>query len=307
VNPQTNFLAVGFFLVLGIAATVVLIIWLGRAGDSQPKEQYVVEIEGDVNGLGNGSAVRYLGVNVGSVVDIRLHTEAEPHVDVYIAIQEGLPVDEATYATLVVQGVTGIANIDLGSDRERARPQVTNKDGYIVIPFRATGLSAMLASSGDLTTDARQLLAQLNVLTGEENLVRMRTILNNLESVSQTLADERGQIPMLLEDVRAAVASFERAGRGLESVVRDDWPEIAADLKATSGSLRAVSARVDGWLENNDDNVERLLGEGLSSVTAMAVDLRETADELSRLSAKLRDDPSRIIYRTQHDPVVAEP
>ena len=219
-NPQTNFLAVGIFLVVGIVATVVLIIWLGQAGDNQPKAHYVVEIEGDVNGLGNGSAVRYLGVNVGSVVDISLHTVTDPHVDVFIAIQEELPIDEATYATLVVQGVTGIANIDLGSDRERAIPQVENKDGYVVIPFRATGLSAMLQSSGDLTTDARQLLAQLNALTGEHNLARLRTILNNLESVSQTLADERGQIPALLEDMRSAVASFERTGRGLESVVR---------------------------------------------------------------------------------------
>ena len=64
---------------------------------------------------------------------------------------------------------------------------------------------------------------------------------------------------------------------------------------------------MDGWLEANDENVNQLLGEGIGSVTLLVEDLRVTADELTRLSTRLREDPSRIIYRTQHDPVVVDP
>jgi phospholipid/cholesterol/gamma-HCH transport system substrate-binding protein len=306
-NPHTNYLAVGFFLMLGIVATVVLVIWLGQAGDNTPKAQYTVMIEGDVNGLSNGSVVRYLGVNVGSVVDIGLHTDTAPHVDVMIDIQEDIPIDEATYATLVVQGVTGIANVDLGSDESRAQPQVKDADGLTVIPFRATGLSAMLAGSGDLTTDARRLLAQLNAWTDRENLERVRTILANIESVTESLADQREEIPALVDSLKRAVAGLERTVGGLEGAIQNDWPLIAGDLRATSSNLRQVSSRVDGWLESNDESVNKLLGEGLDSVSELVIDLRVTADELSRLSSKLREDPSRIIYRAQHDPVLAEP
>ena len=36
-------------------------------------------------------------------------------------------------------------------------------------------------------------------------------------------------------------------------------------------------------------------------------DLRGLSDQLSDLTLKLRDDPSRLVYRVRHDPVVAEP
>ena len=306
-NPHTNYLAVGIFLLLGIVGLVVLVMWLGRAGDNIPKAQYVVQIQGDVNGLSNGSAVRYLGVNVGSVVDIRLNTETGAEVDVYIDINEELPINETTYATLVVQGVTGIANVDLGHDGEVARPMKNHPSGQTIIPFRATGLSAMLAGSGDLTTDAQRLLAQLNQLTGEENLLRVRTILANVEDITQAVADQRAEIPELLATLKSTVTSLERTAQRMESAMKDDWPQIAADLKTTSQNLSSVSGRVDGWLEANDENVDRLLDEGLDSAAKLITDLRGAADELSRLSSKLREDPSRIVYRSKHDPVVAEP
>ena len=144
-NPHTNYAAVGFFLLVGVAVMVVLVVWLGQAADTTPRTGYVVRIESNVNGLSNGSIVRYLGVNVGSVVDIQLYTDTRPFVDVFIEIEEGLPIDDSTYATLVSQGVTGIANIDLASDLKLARPLETHESGIPIIPFRATGLSAMLA------------------------------------------------------------------------------------------------------------------------------------------------------------------
>ena len=108
-NPHTNFVAVGLFLLFGSVALVGLVMWLGKAGDTTPMAGYVVEIDGPVNGLSNGSIVRYLGVNVGSVVDIVLHTESPQSliVEVWIEIQEGLPIGESTYATLVCPGGHG--------------------------------------------------------------------------------------------------------------------------------------------------------------------------------------------------------
>ena len=98
-NPHTNYVAVGLFLLFGSIALVGLVMWLGKAGDTAPTSRYVVQIDGNVNGLSNGSIVRYLGVNVGSVVDILLHTDTpEPVVEVWIEIQEGLPIGDATYA-----------------------------------------------------------------------------------------------------------------------------------------------------------------------------------------------------------------
>jgi phospholipid/cholesterol/gamma-HCH transport system substrate-binding protein len=309
VNPHTNYVAVGLFLLFGSIALIGLVMWLGKAGDTAPTTRYVVQIDGNVNGLSNGSIVRYLGVNVGSVVDIDLHTHnmVKPVVEVWIQIQEDLPIGEATYATLVAQGVTGIANIDLANDLDTARPQEMHESGVPIIPFRPTGLSALLSGGGDLAEGVRRLVGRLNNWAGEENQRRVEEILENLRVLSESLADQSDEIPELVDSLKGTLASLERASQGLEGAVAEDWPVIAADLKTMSANLSAASGRVDGWLERNEDSVDRLLGQGLDDVAGLAADLRQVADQLNRLSARLREDPSRLIYRPAQDPVVAEP
>ncbi len=307
-NPHTNYVAVGLFLLIGSIALVGLIVWLGKAGDAAPKASYVVQIDGNVNGLSNGSVVRYLGVNVGSVVDILLHTNiARPVVEVFIEIEEDLPIGDATYATLVVQGVTGIANIDLANDEELARPQVMHESGMPIIPFRVSGLSALLSGGGDIASDARRLLARLNAWTGEENRLEAEAVLENLRVLSENLAAQSTELPELIASVKTTLASLERASRGFEAAIVDDLPAITADLKTTSANLSAASTRVEDWLERNEDSVNGFLGEGLEDVSGLVADLRLVSDRLNRLTARLREDPSRLIYRPQQDPVVAEP
>jgi phospholipid/cholesterol/gamma-HCH transport system substrate-binding protein len=308
VNPHTNYVAVGLFLLFGSIALIGLVMWLGKAGDTTPTARYVVEIDGNVNGLSNGSIVRYLGVNVGSVVDIRLHTDTvEPVVEVWIQIQEGLPIGEATYATLVAQGVTGIANIDLANDLGLARPQRMHESGVPIIPFRPSGLSALLSGGGDLAEGVRRLVGRLNAWASDENRGRIEEILENLRVLSASLAAQSDEIPELVDALKGTLASLERTSQGLEGAVAEDWPVIAGDLKTMSANLSAASGRVDGWLERNEGSVDHLLGQGLDDVTGLVADLRQTAEQLNRLSRRLREDPSRLIYRPAQDPVVAEP
>ncbi|MGE0621586.1 MAG: MlaD family protein [Pseudomonadales bacterium] len=306
-NPHTNYVAVGLFLIAGIISVMVLIMWLGKAGDVTPREAYVVQIHGNVNGLSNGSAVYYLGVNVGSVVGIVLHTEGEPMVEVHIEIEKGLPITAHTYATLVTQGVTGIGNIDLGNDPALDAPQQVHHSGARVIPFRASGLSAFLSGSGDISVDMQRLLARLNAWAGEENRLRVEEILENVRTLTAALAEERQTVPELAGSLKAAMASLERTTARIEKSVSNDWPAIAGDLKQTSGHLAAASARVDGWLAEHEASIERLLGPGFEDVSGLAAELHVVTEELTRLSARLREDPSRLIYRAQSDAVVVEP
>lgn len=306
-NPHTNYLAVGLFLVAGIAGVIILVVWLGKAGDATPRTGYVVEIPAGVSGLSNGSAVYYLGVNVGTVTGIELELGAPPIVDVAIEIVAGLPVNEGTYATLVMQGVTGIANVNLENDLTTAQPLRMHASGVPIIPFRSTGLAALLSGSGDLTTELRGALAQLNLLLGERNRARVEQILGDIAAVTETVAGQREEIPEIVASLRAAMESLERTAGGLENAVQEDLPAIAADLKRLSANMASASGRIDSWLADNDANVDRLLGEGLDAVTGLATDLRGVAEQLARLSVRLREDPSRLIYRAQHDPVEVEP
>ena len=295
------------FLLLGLTALVVLILWLGQQGKRDPTRQYSVQIETDVNGLANGSTVRYLGVSVGTVLNIALESGVNPHVEVLIAVQQDLPINETTYATLVVQGVTGIAIIDLGSDAKRPQPRATNATGIPVIPFRSTGLSAVLAGGGEIANGAQQLIAQLNTWSSDENLNRVQTILEDIDKFTEALANQREQIPQIVASLNSFSTRIDTVSKLLETTLTENLPGISADLKHTSEKLSSITTKIDGLLAENEGDIDRLLGEGFASTSDLVIDLKALADNLSDLSRELREDPSRLVYRARHDPVVAQP
>ena len=306
-NPNINYAAVGLFLIVGVVSFVGLVIWLGKAGDTVPQKNYVVRIDGAVTGLANGSAVRYLGVNVGSVTDIALDTDGEPAVEVFIQVNENVPVGSSTYATLVAQGVTGVSNIDLANDPTLDSSPGKHPSGVRVIPFRPSGLNALLYGSGDVAQEARRLLARLNEWAAAGNRARVEEILVNLQLVSASLAEQRRNIPELVSMLSETLASLQHAAAGLDRAVAEDWPAMAGNLKETTGNLAEASSRIDMWLARNEPSVDRLLGEGFDDVADLVANLREVSENLTRLSNRLREDPSRLIYRPQQDPVEVEP
>jgi len=306
-NPQTRYLAVGTFLLFGVAALVFMIFWFEDRGRTTSAVRYSVKIDSEVNGLSSGSAVRFLGVNVGSVVDINLQTRPVPYVDVLIEIASTVPVDETTYATLAAQGITGIANVDLFSDPENPTSAIRNSDSLRIIPYRATGLSAVLSNTGNITAEAYQLLSRINAWSGQGNLERLTAILENMEIVTGELAEQPEKIPEILATISDMTKRLDHTAAMLESTVAEDLPVIAGDLKVASGSLADISRRADGWLVDNDANIRRLLGESSTAVADIVADLRDAASHLSGLTHKLDEQPSRLLYRSQQDPVVAEP
>lgn len=306
-NPQTRYLAAGAFLLLGSMLLVVLILWLGQRGERTPTSRYVVEIPSGIAGLSNGSTVRYLGVDVGNVQNIRLQTTPQPYVEVLFDIHEHIPVDDSTYATLIDQGVTGISNVNLGSDPGQSIPPERSADGVVIVPFRASGLAAILADGDDISAGLKQLVAQLNELTRTENRDRIGSILSDLSQLSQGLAEYKNEIPMLLEDLRDAMASIRETADNLGRVVTHDLPPVTSDLKTVSMRLVAISTRVDDWLANNEVAIQGLLRDGAGNIPALVDDLRDTSSELLRLAASLREDPSQFVYRPRHDAVEVDP
>ena len=306
-NPQTRYAAVGLFLLLGIGTIVLLILWFDDRGQSDSVTRYVVSIDSEVNGLSNGSAVRFLGVDIGSVVSIELNTLPAPHVDVLIEIADSTPVDETTFATLAAQGITGIANIDLDIDPDDPFPALHRADGLRIIPYRATGLSAVLANSGSLTASAQEFLARLNAWSDDGNLERLTAILENLEQVTGAVSEQRDQVPKIVDALTDASQRLNRTAGLLEEGVRHDFPAIAGDLRTASQSLASLSTTANALLEDNATNIDRLLGQGTASMSDILRELREAASNLADLSNKLENDPSRLLYRGQHDPVMAEP
>jgi len=84
-------------------------------------------------------------------------------------------------------------------------------------------------------------------------------------------------------------------------------PELLAatqNLRQTTDKLENVTGRVEHWLLKNDAAIDGFLADGIGETAALVTDTREAMRELEKLGAELRNNPSRVIYRPNLEPVV---
>jgi phospholipid/cholesterol/gamma-HCH transport system substrate-binding protein len=305
---RTNYLAVGIFVLLGGIVLLAVGFWVGGVGQTVPTSRYTVIFERDVNGLSEGSPVRYMGVDVGQVTTIQLFHAERTAIEVRIEVASTTPVDSGTYASLGYQGITGVAFINLAADPgTHGQLVATAGQAYPRIRTRDVGIAALLNSGPETLARVNSLLDNAGLVLDEKNRRAATQILENLEQVTTALAQHRGEFAAL-------------PGRMNESLDRlQDTLELAAELTAAAGpdllaamqnlkestdSLANASGRVEHWLVENDAAIDSFLGGGVGETAALVTNTRAAMRELQKLGAELRSNPSRVIHKPRLEPVV---
>lgn len=300
-NGRNSYLIVGIFVSIGLVTLIVMSFIFAGGRSTEPTTRYIIFFQRDVSGLTLGAPVRYLGVRVGEVNTMSLTTHDFTEVRVDLEVLQSTPITAATYASLAFQGVTGVAFISLAADQNGQTNKLVADDfEYPVIPTRDTGLAALLSDAPEITRKVTQLLDQASQLLDENNQAALAGSLANIEAMTESLPGE----------LRTVLAEGENTLRQLRSTLDQAQPDVVATMKQlneASTSLANISARMDGWLTENDRQMEQFMSAGLAQIPALIADTRNTMRELEKLLAELRDNPSQLVYKPQTEPVVVEP
>lgn len=323
--------AVGLFVSIAIASFVFFVVWLtGRTGTEEMK-RYSLLFHKDISGLTVGGPVKYMGMNIGTVVEMQLEQrdgdeeEPEPEasatdkkklrnniwIRVDIQILESTPVDSGTYASLALQGITGVAVVNLASDPGNHRPLKTREgEKYPVIPVRITGFSALMADAPEIIGKLDNVLSQAGKILGEENQNLITGTLENIEELTTSLAEERetiaaipGNLNLTITDMRATILQLQETisqlQPGLNTTVEN------ASLSAQN--LASLTARMDSLLEKHESDVSQFLEDGLGSVPDLMNEAQMALRDLEKLVQELQDNPSQLIYRQADNSLEIEP
>jgi len=158
---------VGLFVSISLAAFIGFVLWLtGRSGVEE-MTRYSMLFERDVSGLAIGGPVKYMGVSIGSVMQMEIIGEGDIRVRVDIEVLEDTPVNKGTFASLAFQGITGVAVVNLDSDTGTYEPlSLTPGVEYPVIPVRDVGFAALLSSAPKIMQRLDELLRNPDRIAG---------------------------------------------------------------------------------------------------------------------------------------------
>lgn len=302
---------VGLFVSIAIAGLIVFVLWLtGRSGEEE-MSRYTLLFNRDVSGLAVGGPVKYMGMNIGSVIHMDLDKSEEVRIRVDIEILTSTPVNQGTYASLAIQGITGVAVVNLASEAGDFPPLAAPPRGrYPEIPVRDVGFAALMASAPEIMVKLDRVLTRAGDLLGPENQAAVQDTLANVGEISQSLADSRealaalpGEVSQTLTEIRSTVAE-------LQGLVGETRPDIAAALdnvNRSSENLLRLTGRLDGLVEQHSGDVSRFLDEGLAEAPELMQRAREAMRELDKLIAELRHDPSQLVHRRAHESLEVDP
>ena len=303
--------AVGLFVSLAILILVTFVIWLtGRTGQEE-LTRYSLMFHKDVSGLTVGGPVKFMGMNIGSVIKMSLERDEGIKVRVDIDVLESTHVDSGTWASLALQGITGVAVVNLATEPGEHPPLETRPgNDYPVIPVRIVGFSALMASAPEIMGKLNNLLSLASEILGEENQNAIAGTLENIENLTDSLAQERETIAAIPGNLNKTISEMQATIRQLQGMLSQMQPGINSMIEnasQTAENLASLTSRLDTILREHEDDVGQFLEEGLAEVPALMNEAQEALRDMEKLIQELKHDSSQLIYRQADNSVEIEP
>src|SRR5580658_887402 len=298
---EANYAAVGAFVLVVALLGALFVYWYSDSREARDYNRYEIYFAGSVSGLDKGAAVRYLGVGVGRVVDMRIDPRDSGKVEVIADIDSRTPVSEHTVAELQLQGVTGLLYIDLAEDRtnKRMAPMVTGLK-YPVIRSAPSRFDAFLARLPELVTTANDLVARATRLVSDQNIEAVSTALNNFHRASDNLPQTLKNLNELISELRNTGNELSASARSAHDLLDSVAPDVSASaqrLHQIADNLSDASGQLDRIISENRQDIRSFARDGLPEIERFVREGRAAAQDIRALSESLRENPAQLLYQ----------
>lgn len=285
---KTSKFVVGLFVIMGSLITAVAIIWIGATQYFLVGQLYVTYFDESVQGLQRDSEVKYRGVTVGRVDDVRIAPDNRLIAVIMNVNLRGEPSKDLV-AQLQLTGITGLMFINLDirqpGDLELA-PKIDFASEYPVIPSKPSDIKRLLGSAEaivnkikelDLQAISEQVKATVGAIEKFVESKELKKIMANVEVATANLKNLSGQIDKVVAEgqVQKALAEARETLLGAKEL----FASLKAELEAVK--LPQIGGKTRSLLTEMEAATERL---------------KTTSETLGQLAERLEYRPSDLIF-----------
>lgn len=327
-ETRANHVVIGAFVLAVVIGLFGFVLWLAKIEIDQEFAHYRVTFDEAVSGLSLGGDVRYNGIPVGVVTLIEIADDDPSQVQVTLEVKRETPVRADTVAKLELQGITGVAFVQLRGGTAKAGPPKPGPNGEPpALRSERSAIQAFFAGAPQLINRAVILIDAVTKLVNEDNRLALGHILANVDDLSGRLARRGPELEQMLGDLQQIAArSNELMGRlnalmdsadATMSVARgtlstaDDLMEgdvrrTLSDLRAASQQFKAVGKDLQTLVADNRQGLTAFSNDGLLELTRFLEEGRLLISVASRLIEDLQSDPAQFLFGDQQGGFVAE-
>lgn len=303
-DTKVNYALVGIFVLALGAIFIAGILWLAvGSGSTKDYGLYLSIVRESVSGLTVDAPVKYMGVDVGKVLQIQLDPANPQEVHLLFAIEKGTPIREDTEAVLTTQGLTGIAHVELSGSAPGSPPLAAKEPDLYPMIRSKPSLSARLENV--LTSVLAKLdrtSANIDAIFDDANRQEVKKILASSSLMLTTIATHRQDISQFITNAAKTAEDTSRAASQIDPTL--DRISKAADAvegmarEATLATMEAKKVFADvGY------GIHQFTGETLPETERLLAELNVLLVSLRRLSEQTERNPSSLLRGRQPVPL----
>jgi phospholipid/cholesterol/gamma-HCH transport system substrate-binding protein len=271
------------FVAAALGLLLLAIGLLSARSLSERQRRYVVAFTESVTGLEPSSVVRYRGVPVGQVRDIRLRAGSLDVVEVEVGIRADLGLKQDTRAQLRPQGITGLYALELLGGSAGA-PDLEEGGTLLAEVSILSTLEATLRDVADMARGLRGSEAEARATVRElrDALVATRDAARGIQATAAAVGT----------GVEAGVQALRDTTSDLRALLAEPaWREAGPELVGALRDLR----RATGAVERAASAVSEVGEQNQADLRALVLDLRRAGGDVRAVARRVRESPASLL------------
>lgn len=306
-ETRAHHVLIGAFTIGVFLLALGFVMWMSKSSGDRRLAEYEIVFNEAVTGLSVGGLVQYNGIKVGEVSALSLAPDDPRKVVARVKLDAAAPVRQDTRAKLGLQGVTGLAFIQLSGGSPQSPPLLATREHPVPqIPSEESALSKLLASGEDAVTSVNDILWRMNEILSDENVAHIGKTLQNIDSITSTLAEQRsdigGAVRQLTEatgQIRHTLTAITQMADTTNALVRDDVRTLLKSTDKALSTIGKVAESADTLIDDNRGAIDRFANQGLRQLGPTLSELHETLRSLKQITDKLGASDSLLLGRDQ--------
>ncbi|GAB3625721.1 ABC transporter substrate-binding protein [Pandoraea terrae] len=297
-NKSHAFMA-GLFTLALAAAIVSVLYWFNR--DNTVRIPYDLIARTNVNGLNPESTVRYRGLEVGKVTSIRFDPVTPGQIVIRIIVDRGTPMTHSTFATLSLQGVTGLAFVQLDDDN-RDRTLLPSSEKHVAqLQLRPSFVDELQSRGNRLVHQLEEASTAVNQLLSEDNRREMMGAITGVKSAAQSVDKLALQLQPVAVQLPAAMTALQGTLAGAQKLTQqlsDPKGPLVRNLDTIGRAADQATASLGAFEQTLHTLQGALQEESLPRLNTLSDDLRSTAQSVGAAADTINRNPRALLFGT---------
>jgi ABC-type transporter Mla subunit MlaD len=278
-----------------LAFTVVYLLNAQFSRDTVPYRTYLRY----AGGLEPGASVLFGGITVGKVTAVRPWTTDPTRIEILVEVKQGTPLNEKSVAKLGLTSIMNSASLSIttGSNEAKRLPPGSSIQSQEAASLdEIAGKVAVVADNANalivqvqgelqgISGDARNLLANLNTITGPPTQQKVQAVLDRVNTLLATEGPKidrlSDQLVILSQHADVTVQNVNGTVTDIREPARKDLAELQDTLLQAKKLLADMQVMVRANDYKIDDTVENL---------------REATENLDELTDSVKQRPWSLV------------